>query len=193
MPQATSSTPTSILAYLLADPMPPVHLSRKVMLEYVLSREARLREKKHGRGGKGTLGREGFEELASRMGEIEDGLRGTGPLAHASRMSRHDGQVADEDLSPARQTGLALVLSLRMLLSYFTLPDLAKQLLQQTPQDAERTLVQHVRRRVAGEGRYSVGRDLEYVESLVGAERRLHANLDSEPSPGSASSLSVSA
>lgn len=161
-----------MLAYLLAEPMPPVHQSRKVLLEYVLSREARLREKKHGRGGKGTLGREGFEELADRMGEIEEGLRGTGPLAHASRMPRHNGPVEDEDLSPARQTGLALVLSLRMLLSYFTLPDLAKQLLQQTPQDAERTLVQHIRRRVAGEGRYSVGKELEYVESLVSTMSR---------------------
>jgi hypothetical protein len=54
-----------------------------------------------------------------------------------------------------------------MLLSYFSLVDLGRQLLSQTPQDAVRTLVQHIRRRVPGEGRFNVGRELEYVESLV--------------------------
>jgi len=60
-----------------------------------------------------------------------------------------------------------LILSLRMSLSYFTLQELADQLLSLAVGDAEKTLVQHIRRRVAGEGRWGVGKELEYVEGLV--------------------------
>lgn len=154
-----------MLAYLLSEPTPSVQQARDVILEYVLSREAKLRDKKPGRGGKGTLGRDGFEEIGTLLGEIEDGLRGRGPLATGRNMTA--AQAPDDELPPARQLGLALVLSLRMLLSYFTLTDLGRQLLSQTPQDAVRTLVQHIRRRVPGEGRFNVGRELEYIESLV--------------------------
>lgn len=165
-PLASASTsPSAVLNYLLSTPPPSLTNSRQVILEYVLHREARLREKKHGPGGKGTLGRESFEEIAGRLGEIEDGLRGTGPLVSPSTSTVP--AVPDEELDDPRKTGLALILSLRMLLSYFTLPDLARQLLCQHPTDAERTLVQHIRRRVHGEGRYNVGRELEFVESLV--------------------------
>lgn len=162
---SASTTPQAVLNYLLSSPAPSLLTARKVILEYVLQRESRLREKKHGLGGKGTLGRDSFEEIAARLGEIEDGLRGTGVLigAHAPTVPA----VPDEELDDPRKMGLALILSLRMLLSYFTLPDLARQLLLQHPTDAERTLVQHVRRRVPGEGRYHVGRELEFVESLV--------------------------
>lgn len=163
---SASTTPQAVLNYLLSSsPAPSLLTARKVILEYVLNREARLREKKHGIGGKGTLGRDCFEEISARLTEIEDGLRGTGVLVggHAAAVP----SVPDEELDDPRKMGLALILSLRMLLSYFTLPDLARQLLLQHPTDAERTLVQHIRRRVPGEGRYNVGRELEFVESLV--------------------------
>ncbi|BEJ14602.1 hypothetical protein CspHIS471_0403690 [Cutaneotrichosporon sp. HIS471] len=162
---SASTTPQAVLNYLLSSPEPSLLTARKVILEYVLNRETRLREKKHGTGGKGTLGRDSFEEIGARLGEIEDGLRGTGVLvgAHTAAVPA----VPDEELDDPRKMGLALILSLRMLLSYFTLPDLARQLLLQHPTDAERTLVQHIRRRVPGEGRYNVGRELEFVESLT--------------------------
>lgn len=159
---SSSTTPHTVLKYLLSSPVPSLLTARKVILEYVLNREARLREKKPGIGGKGTLGRDSFEEIGARLGEIEDGLRGTGVL-----VGTHVPAVPDEELDDPRKMGLALILSLRMLLSYFTLPDLARQLLLQHPTDAERTLVQHIRRRVPGEGRYNVGRELEFVESLT--------------------------
>lgn len=160
-----SASTTTLLRYLTSEPTPSIQRAREAILEYVLNREARIREKKPGRGGKGTLGREGFEEIATSLAEIEDGLRGTGTLAERGVVRDHF--VPDDELDGARQLGLALVLSLRMLLSYFTLPDLARQILALPPSDAERTLVQHIRRRVAGEGRYAVARELEYVESLV--------------------------
>lgn len=161
---ASASTST-LLLYLTSTPTPSIQRAREAFLEYVLNREARLREKRPGRGGKGTLGREGFEEIAGSLAEIEDGLRGTGILAEKGIVRNHF--VPDEELDSARQLGLALVLSLRMLLSYFTLPELARQILALPPGDAERTLVQHIRRRVGGEGRYAVARELEHVESLV--------------------------
>lgn len=170
--------------YLLSTPTPSILNSRKVILEYVLAREARLREKKHGLGGKGTLGRDSFEDIAARLGEIENGLRGTGSLVGFNAAAVP--AVPDEELDDPRKTGLALILSLRMLLSYFTLPDLARQLLCQHPSDAERTLVQHVRRRVPGEGRYNVGRELEFVESLVSVVLRFVTSRTRTPSPQSA-------
>lgn len=180
---SSSTTPAAVLHYLLSTPTPTILNSRKVILEYVLNRETRLREKKHGLGGKGTLGRDSFEEIAARLGEIEDGLRGTGSLVGPNAAAVP--AVPDEELDTPRKTGLALILSLRMLLSYFTLPDLARQLLCQHPSDAERTLVQHIRRRVGGEGRYNVGRELEFVESLV----RTACDLMSRDSPASAPPL----
>jgi hypothetical protein len=140
-----------VLTFLLSTPTPDIQRSREVVLEYVLARETRLRDKKPGRGGKGTLGRDGFEEIAVRLGEIEDGLRGKGPLASVGRRAAPAPGTPDAELAPPRQMGLALV----------------RQLLSQPPSDAVRTLVQHIRRRVPGEGRFGVGRDLEYLESLT--------------------------
>jgi hypothetical protein len=60
-----------------------------------------------------------------------------------------------------------------MSLSYFTLQELADELLQLGVGDAERILVQHIRRRVQGEGRYGVGKELELVEEMVSFARRL--------------------
>lgn len=121
-----------------------------------MGRESKLREKKHGRGGKGTLGREGFEEIASKMAEVEEGLRLPG--------------IDNTELSQNRQLGLALVLSLRMSLSYFSLQELGNQLLKLATPDAERVIVQHVRKRVQGEGRYRIGKELEYLEDMVSTQ-----------------------
>lgn len=137
-----------------------------------MARETRLREKKPGRGGKGTLDREGLEDVGARLGEVEDGL-----------------QPGAQEMDEARQMGLALILALRMSLSYFTLPALAKQLLLLAVPDAERVLVQHVRRRVEAEGRYGVGKELAYLESMVClALARLMADHES---PGASTSLSI--
>lgn len=119
--------------------------SREVILEFVLAREMKLKEKKPGRGGKGTLGRDGFEEIGARLGDVESQLD------------------ANDELNRA------LLLSLRMSLSYFTLPGLAQRLLSSAVPDAERILIQHIRKRVQGEGRYGVGKELLYVEELVRA------------------------
>ncbi|TXT13035.1 hypothetical protein VHUM_01436 [Vanrija humicola] len=164
---AHSASPATILAHLVSKPTPSVQQMREVVLEYVITRETRLRERKYGRGGKGTLGRDGFEEIAGHINEIEEGLRGKGQLAGPRGVVLANPVASDEELDEERQIALALLLSLRMLLSYFTLADLARQLLRQTPTDAERTLVQHLRRRVAGEGRFGVGKELEYVEGLT--------------------------
>jgi hypothetical protein len=158
-PLARSASPQTILHHLLSTPAPPIHHSREVILEYVLSRELKLREKKSGKGGKGTLGREGFEEISKRIEEIEDGLRG-GPGSPGSSMSKME-------MDEPRQIGMTLCLSLRMSLSYFTLQELADQIMLLGVADAERILVQHVRRRIQGEGRWGVGKELEFVESLV--------------------------
>jgi hypothetical protein len=154
-PLARSASPTTILHHLLSSPPPTIERSREIILEYVLGRELKIREKKPGPGGRGTIGRDGFEEISKRLAEIEDELRAS----------------ASPDLDEARQIGLTLILSLRMTLSYFTLQELADQLDQLNIADAERILVQHIRRRVQGEGRYGVGSELEYVESLVGINR----------------------
>ena len=149
-PLARSASPQTILQHLLSRPTPSVQHSREVILEYVLAREAKLKEKKSGRGGKGTLGRDGFEDLSKRMAEIELSL--------------------DPNIE-SQQLGLTLILSLRMSLSYFSLPELVNQLLLLAVADAERTLLQHIRRRVLGEGRYHVGKELEHVEGLVSCRR----------------------
>jgi hypothetical protein len=142
-PLARSASTSTILHHLLLTPPPTIEHSREVILEYVLAREMKARDKKPGRGGKGTMGRDGFEEISKRLAEVESGLT-TGPEEN-------------------RQIGLTLILSL----SYFTLQELADQLLQLGVGDAERILVQHIRRRVQGEGRYGVGKELELVEEMV--------------------------
>ncbi|WVR08687.1 hypothetical protein IAU60_005745 [Kwoniella sp. DSM 27419] len=176
-PLARSASSATVLQHLLSQPPPSIEHSREVILEYVLAREAKTREKKPGRGGKGTLGRDGFEDIARRLGEIEDGLRGEAPdsspkqrIITASRSPRDNHSTpasARTSLKENQQIGLTLILSLRMSLSYFTLQEIADQLLVLTLRDAERALVQHIRRRVQGEGRYGVGKELEYVESIV--------------------------
>lgn len=152
-----SSSPVTILHHLLSSPF-PLERSREIILEYVLAREGRLRDKKSGRGGKGTLDKDGLEDVGARLGEVEDGLQPRGTNA--------------EELDENRQMGLALILSLRMSLSYFTLAALGKQLMLLAIPDAERVLVQHVRRRVEGEGRYGVGKELRHLERLVSRIRK---------------------
>ncbi|WRT70792.1 uncharacterized protein IL334_007791 [Kwoniella shivajii] len=174
-PLARSASPATILHHLLSQPPPSIEHSREVVLEYVLAREMKLREKKPGRGGKGTLGKDGFEEISKRLGEIESGLRGeavnsTSPKQMMSIMpDAYPTPKSDKSLGldENQQIGLTLVLSLRMSLSYFTLQELTNQLLLLALGDAERTLVQHIRRRVPGEGRWGIGKELEYVESLT--------------------------
>ena len=174
-PLSRSASPSTILTHLLSHPMPSLQHSREVILEYVLGREIKLREKKAGRGGKGTLGREGLEDISKRLGEVEDGLKvGTsttprGPTVRESR-SMPQSPMEHEPDGP-RQTGLALILSLRMSLSYFSLQELANQLLLLAIADAERVILQHIRRRLPGEGRWGVGNELEYVEGLVSTLR----------------------
>lgn len=174
-PLARSASIATILNHLLATPPPSIQHSREVILEYVLSREAKLKEKKPGRAGKGTLGREAFEDIAKRMGELEDSLRGnsaSSPPTSPSRDAypsphRSPRQPQAQLLNENQQIGLTLILSLRMSLSYFTLQELANQLMLVALGDAERMLIQHIRRRVSGEGRWGVGKELEYVERLV--------------------------
>ncbi|WVQ63417.1 uncharacterized protein L199_001570 [Kwoniella botswanensis] len=182
-PLARSASPSTVLHHLLSQPPPSIEHSREVILEYVLAREMKLRDKKPGKGGKGTLGRDGFEEIGKRLGEIEAGLRGESTngmspkqnIANISSTSRdaYPTPTTENDLTldENQQIGLTLVLSLRMSLSYFTLQELANQLLLLALADAERTLVQHIRRRVAGEGRWGVGKELEYVEALTLSRR----------------------
>nr|ODN95966.1 hypothetical protein L204_03657 [Cryptococcus depauperatus CBS 7855] len=176
-PLVKSSSTATILNHLMSLPPPSIQHSREVILEYVLARETKLKEKKAGRAGKGTLGREGFEDLARRMGELEEALRGDSTTikreATPSSPSRdlyptpRSPQQLQQSLNENQQIGLTLILSLRMSLSYFTLQEVAGQLLLLALGDAERMLVQHIRRRVPGEGRWSVGKELEYIESLV--------------------------
>lgn len=151
-----SQSPATIVAHLLSQPSPSLEHSREVILEYVLAKETKARDKKPGKGGKGSLSREALEEISDRLTEIEEGLM------------NHDGRRLDlVELDEPRQLGMTLVLSLRMSLSYFTLQELSKQLLKVPLGVGEKILVQHIRRRVAGEGRWGVGKELEYLESLV--------------------------
>lgn len=144
----------TILHHLLSSAS-TIERSREVILEYTLSREIKLREKKPGRGGKGTLDKEGLEDIGERLAEVEAGL--------------------------TNAVDLALILSLRMSLSYFTLPALARQLLVLSTPDAERVLVQHIRRRVEGTGRYGVGMELESLEALVSLHRSELTRLQTDP------------
>ncbi len=181
-PLARSASPAAIINHLLSQPPPSLEHSREVILEYVLAREGKLREKKPGRGGKGTLGRDGFEDISKRLGEVEDGLRGASttlndPAGH--RRSKSQPSI-DQDLEDPHKIGLALVLSLRMSLSYFSPQELANQLLLLAIGDAERVIVQHIRRRVQGEGRWGVGKELECVEALV--SKPSSARLELNPS-----------
>ncbi|KAL7420865.1 hypothetical protein Q5752_004819 [Cryptotrichosporon argae] len=173
-PLARSQSPSSVAAHLLSRPAPSIARAREVVLEYVFAREARLRDKRPGRGGKGTLGRDGFDDLARRLGEVEDALRAgavASPTSSPARDRQQAPPLALADLDEPRRVGLMLVLSLRMSLSYFTLQEVAKELLELALGDAERTLVQHIRRRVAGEGRYGVGKELEAIESMTLPQR----------------------
>ncbi|KJE03993.1 hypothetical protein I311_02124 [Cryptococcus gattii NT-10] len=178
-PLARSASIATILNHLLATPPPSIQHSREVVLEYVLSREAKLKEKKPGRAGKGTLGREAFEDIAKRMGELEDSLRGNSASSPSTSPSRDaypsprdsPRQLQAQLLNENQQIGLTLILSLRMSLSYFTLQELANQLMLVALGDAERVLIQHIRRRISGEGRWGVGKELEYVERLTLSRR----------------------
>ena len=166
-PLARSASPSTILSHLLSQPVPTLEHSREVILEYVLAREGKLREKKPGRGGRGTLGQDGFEDIGKRLGEVEDGLRGgsiTSPRGTALNSTTQNGS---DEFGQSQQTGLTLILSLRMSLAYFSLHELANQLLLLAIADAERIIVQHIRRRVQGEGRWGVGKELESIETLV--------------------------
>ncbi|RXK41920.1 hypothetical protein M231_00641 [Tremella mesenterica] len=165
-PLARSASPATVLHHLLSVPTPSIEHSREVILEYVLMREGKLKDKRPGKGGKGTLGRDSFEEISKRLGEIEDGLRAGVSAKSVRRRSELD------ELDEPRKLGLMLILSLRMSLSYFTLQEMADQLKELTVADAERMLVQHIRRRVSGEGRWGVGKELEYVENLTMLSRR---------------------
>lgn len=169
-PLARSQSPATIIQHLRSQPPPSIEHSREVILEYVLGREIKLKEKKPGRAGKGTLGRDGFEDISKRLKEVEDGLReSVSPTSPIRRPVDYNGagpsrpRQVDENI----QMGLTLILSLRLSLSYFTLQELADQLLSLALPDAERVIVQHIRRRVPGEGRYGVGRELQHVESIV--------------------------
>ncbi|ORX40941.1 hypothetical protein BD324DRAFT_647844 [Kockovaella imperatae] len=176
-PLARSQSVQTILHHLLSKPTPTLQHSREVILEFVLPKETKLRDKKPGRGGKGTLGREGFEEISKRLTEVEDGLRGLSAASpRRAAFARLDGSTEADNTSPsdldeARTMGLTLILSLRLSLSYFTLQDLATQLLLLATSDAERALVQHIRRRVQGEGRFGVGKELDFLESLTIPQR----------------------
>jgi hypothetical protein len=160
-----SQSPATILNHLLSQPEPTLEHSREVILEYVLAKETKAREKRHGRGGKGTLGREALEEISARLTEVEAGL-----------MFVEGRKLELEELDRPRQLGMTLILSLRMSLSYFTSRELAEQLLKVPVGTAERILVQHIRRRVAGEGRWGEGKELEYLESLVSPLHHAHAD-----------------
>lgn len=127
-----------------------------MIYEYLLIRENKLKEKKAGKGGKGTLSREALEDISARLTEIEQGLS----FVNGRKLEK-------EDLDEARALGLTLILSLRMSFSYFTLPELAAQLLLVAVPVCEGLLVQHVRRRAEGEGRWAVGNELEYLEKMV--------------------------
>lgn len=155
-PLHRSQSPATILAHLLSEPAPSIEHSREVVLEYVLARETKARDKRPGKGGRGTLSREALEEISDRLTEIESGLM----TDDGRRLSRNE-------LDEPRTLGMTLLLSLRMSLSYFTLQELSKQLLEVTLGIGERILVQHIRRRLPGEGRWAVGKELEYLESLV--------------------------
>lgn len=166
-PLHRSASPATVLHHLLSQPTPSIEESREVILEYVLARELKLRDKKPGKGGKGTLGRDIFEDISKRLDEVEDGLKGIQPMSPRSAGPDSPRRKSLEELDRPRKLGLMLTLSLRMSLSYFTLQELATQLKLLALADAERMLVQHIRRRVSGEGRWGVGKELEIVESVV--------------------------
>jgi hypothetical protein len=115
-----------------------------------------LKEKKAGRGGKGTLSREALEDISAKLTEIENGL----VFVDGRRLDK-------EELDEARALGMTLVLSIRMSFSYFTLPELAAQLLLVAIPICESLLVAHIKRRVEGEGRWAVGNELEHLERMV--------------------------
>jgi hypothetical protein len=144
------------LNHLLSQPVPEFSHSLEVIYEYLLIRENKLKEKKAGKGGKGTLSREALEDISARLTEIEHGLS----FVNGRKLEK-------EELDEARALGMTLVLSLRMSFSYFTLPELAAQLLLVAVPVCEGLLVQHIRRRVEGEGRWAVGNELEHLERMV--------------------------
>lgn len=166
-PLASSATTVTIVHHLLSQPPPSIERSREVILEFLYAREQKLREKKPGRGGKGTMGREAFDEISRKLSEVEDGLKVTSTDNAGNASYPTPTSPGPSRLSESRTIGLTLVLALRMSLSYFTLNELGNQLQLLAVPDAERTLVQHIRRRVQGEGRWGVGKELEYLESLV--------------------------
>jgi hypothetical protein len=165
-----SQSPITILNHLLSQPVPEFSHSLEVIYEYLLIRENKLKEKKAGKGGKGTLSREALEDISARLTEIEHGLS----FVNGRKLEK-------EELDEARALGMTLVLSLRMSFSYFTLPELAAQLLLVAVPVCEGLLVQHIRRRVEGEGRWAVGNELEHLERMVslhwGQEKNLTARL----------------
>jgi hypothetical protein len=146
----------TILNHLLSQPVPEFSHSLEVMYEYLSIRENKLKEKKAGRGGKGTLSREALEDISAKLTEIENGL----VFVDGRRLDK-------EELDEARALGMTLVLSIRMSFSYFTLPELAAQLLLVAIPICESLLVAHIKRRVEGEGRWAVGNELEHLERMV--------------------------
>ena len=140
--------------------MPEFSHSLEVIYEYLLLRENKLKEKKAGRGGKATLSREALEDISARLTEIENGLS----FVNGRKLEK-------EELDDSRALGMTLILSLRMSYSYFTLQELASQLLLVAIPVCEGLLVAHIKRRVEGEGRWAVGNELEHLERIVSCLR----------------------
>lgn len=160
----------TILNHLLSQPVPPFSHSLEVIYEYLSIRENKLKEKKAGKGGKGTLSKEALEDISARLTEIENGLVFV------------DGRRLDKDeLDEPRALGMTLVLSIRMSFSYFTLQEIAAQLLLVAIPTCESLLVTHIKRRVEGEGRWAVGNELEHLERIVSCPVMIKADVQTVP------------
>lgn len=119
--------------------------AREVLSEWAFAMEIKIQSASGtgdgvGRGGKGTIASSGYEDIATKFKEV------TGVLVNP----------------PAEVS--ALLLALRLQLSYLTLDELHNELKTLHLEDAETVLRQWVKRRLPGDGRYAVGKALDKLE-----------------------------
>jgi hypothetical protein len=110
-----------------------------------------------------------FEEIAGKLKDVENSVR---LHARVVVVTMRITECFPSQLAQPSPQVLSLILSLRLSLSILTTSELASQLLLLPLQDAELALRMYVKRRLPGDGRWSVCKALEALEGNVGVDYR---------------------
>ncbi|KAJ9112542.1 hypothetical protein QFC19_000557 [Naganishia cerealis] len=133
--------------------------AREVVLEWALGMESSKSTSEGKFGGKGTVSVAALEEIGAKFDELEEALGGG------------KNQVGVDPTANANADALALLLSIRLSLGYLNEEQLLRQLETLPLSDGEAVLRHYIKRRLAGEGRYAIGKSLEALEAKADQRR----------------------